>query len=163
MAHPFVLLLFANLAVSAAPGMPSRPVFSYASETLSVALTRIGGSPARPADTAPPAGPEAGAWRVACDSSAGAFPGGPGAWFEIELTDPRAGRALRFPVDEASLRRGLRKACAEGGEEASARIAAGLRALAARLRVRVEDPHADPGGPGLRAGGGASDAAGAGE
>jgi hypothetical protein len=60
------------------------------------------------------------------------------------LLDKRAGTELRFPVDAAALRKGLRKACHEQGEPASESIAAGLRALAAKMKVRMEGPDEGP-------------------
>jgi hypothetical protein len=61
------------------------------------------------------------------------------------LLDKRAGTELRFPMDGAALRKGLRKACHEQGAPAPERIAAGLQALAAAMKVRMEGPESGEG------------------
>jgi hypothetical protein len=137
----FLLPLGMALPSGAAASRGARPVFEYASDSLHATLTLIGGPGAQGRGSLPIEGRQ-----VACgwerDSAAGdASPGaGPPVWYEVFLRDERAGAESRFPIDGAALRKGLRKACEDGGRAEPARIAAGLRALAIALKVRRQGP-----------------------
>jgi hypothetical protein len=133
------VLLSAGLTL-AAPGASLRPVFAYDDESLRATLTLIGGRGPEGPDSPAVAG-----WRVACGLATDSSASGPGAWYEVGLSDKRAGTELRFPVDAAALRKGLRKACDGQDGAAPARIAAGLEALAAELKVRMRDPEGGAG------------------
>jgi hypothetical protein len=128
MTHPFVFFCLAGMAASAGADTP-RTVFAFADDSLRTSVIRLGGKADAVADSLPAGLP--------CDSLAAGNALAGSAWFEVEVADLRAGTDLRFPVEEAELRRGLRQACGEGREAAPDRIAAGLRVLAARLKVRM--------------------------
>jgi hypothetical protein len=136
------LLLMAGLArlPGASGGASPRPVFDYDADSLRATLTLIGGRLPGGPDSAAGAG-----WRVACGRSSDSSLAAPGAWYEVSLLDKRAGTELRFPMDAAALRKGLRKACHEQGAPAPERIAAGLQALAAAMKVRMEGPESGEG------------------
>lgn len=117
---------------------PSPPVFSFAADSLTATVARIGGkAPAEP-DSLFPALP--------CDTAANdTMASGPVAWFEVEVNDKKAGTDVRFPLDERALRRSLRIFCREDGKPAPARIAAMLRGLSSRMRVRMRPPSPEGG------------------
>jgi hypothetical protein len=113
------------------------PVFAFAADSLTATVTRIGGKA--------PAEPDSLFQVFPCDSAADSRDAGPAAWFEVEVTDKRAGTDVRFPVNGPALRRGLRIFCREDGTPSPARVAALLRGMATRLRVRMGGPAAGDG------------------
>ncbi len=134
MTRSLVCILWAAAALSADP---SRPEFSFAADSLTATVTRIGGkAPAEP-DSLFPALP--------CDTAADSIASGPIAWFEVDVNDKKAGTDVRFPLDERALRRSLRLICREDGKPAPARIAAMLRGLSSRMRVRMRSPSPEGG------------------
>jgi len=127
-------ILLAAMAISAEPAPPD---FSFAADSLTATVTRIGGkAPAEPDSLFP---------SLPCDTAADTLASGPVAWFEVEVNDKRAGTDVRFPLDERALRRGLRIFCREDGKPAPARIAAMLRSMSSRMRVRMRPSSAESG------------------
>ena len=125
-----LILLLARVAVSS--GAP--PVFAFEADSLKTTVTRLGGASAEDFSGGP-------GWSAACDSAGASAQA---AWFMVEVIDKRAGTSVRFPADASALRQGLGPACREGADFPPARVAAGLRALASRLRVRMRAPDAEP-------------------
>lgn len=142
MSRASCLILFLIPAVSAVagPAFPGRQLFAFDADSLRATLTLIGGRGPEAKDSLAEAG-----WKAACGRSNDTLPVGSGAWYEIALVDKRAGAELRFPVDESALRKGLADACGEPGRAAPERIAAGLKALAASMQVRMLDMESGPG------------------
>jgi hypothetical protein len=134
MTRPLICILLAAMALCADPPPPD---FSFAADSLTATVTRIGGkAPAEP-DSIFPALP--------CDTTVDTVASGPAAWFEVEINDKRAGTDVRFPLDERALRRSLRIFCREDGKPAPARIAAMLRGMSSRMRVRMRPSSAESG------------------
>jgi hypothetical protein len=124
MTRPILILFLARLALCAdAP--PA--VFAFSTDSLTATITPLGGKP--------PSAPDSLFAALPCDTTSAAD--GPVAWFEVEVIDKRSGADLRFPLDENALRRGLRVFCKEEGAPPPARVAAQLRVMASRLRVRM--------------------------
>lgn len=138
MTRSFLILLLARLAFCADPP----PVFVFAADSLSATVTPIGGKALSAQDSS---GPGSSLTFFPCDPAAEPAASGPAAWYEVEVNDKRNGSEVRFPMDERSLQRGLRMICREDSGAAPDRVAAALRAMAARLKVRMGGPTAGSG------------------
>jgi hypothetical protein len=134
----FLILLLASLALCA--DVP--PVFEFAADSLSATVTPIGGRALSAQDSLEPASPIT---FLSCDQASEPAAAGPVAWFEVEVDDKRTGNDVRFPMDESSLRRGMKMVCREDSGVAPDRVAAALRAMASRLKVRMGGPAAGSG------------------
>ncbi|MBW8889326.1 MAG: hypothetical protein JF616_16345 [Fibrobacteres bacterium] len=130
-------LICTLLAAMALSAEPPPPLFSFAADSLTATVTRIGGKAPDQTDSLLRALP--------CDSAADTVASGPVAWFEVEVNDTRAGTDVRFPVDERALRRGLRIVCQEKGAPSPVHVATVLRAMASKMRVRMRPPSAGSG------------------
>lgn len=125
MTRPLICILLAGTAIAAET---PPPVFAFAADSLTATVTRIGGKAPDEPDSL---------FRIFPCDTADAPASGPVAWFEVEVIDTRAGTDVRFPLNELTLRRGLRVFCRENGKPVPARVAALLRSMASGLRVRM--------------------------